>query len=289
MSRDGPGAAEMMPLVSVITPSFNAAATIERTIASVLAQTYTPIEYFVIDGGSVDGTVDIVRKYEHRIARWVSEPDAGIADAFNKGLALAQGKYVLFVNADDWLDPAHVATAVEILEANSTKAFVYGDLLHYRAGEPAFLQRGSGDYLRGFGYQMGRLNHPSMVCRREFFERIGVFDTRYTIAMDFHWLQRLHRAGFDGIYSQRLRGNMEAGGLSGRQAARALRETRQSSISVGYNAIACWAYYFWARTKLFLRQMIEKHLSHRVAARTRARLFGSIETVSPAANATKKP
>jgi hypothetical protein len=127
-----------------------------------------------------------------------------------------------------------------------------------------------------------------MVFRREYFDRIGLFDTRYTIAMDFNWLQRLHRAGFRGIYSDRLRSNMQQGGLSGRYAVRALRETRQSSIAVGYNPIAAWAYYLWARSKLALRQAIEKRSSQDVATRLRERLFGSVISVPPGADRTSK-
>jgi glycosyltransferase involved in cell wall biosynthesis len=277
-----------LPLVSVITPSFNAGGSIERTIRSVLAQNYAPLEYFVVDGGSTDGTLDIIRRYSENLTGWKSEPDRGIADAFNKGLAMASGKYVLFVNADDWLEPDHVATAVEVLEQHPNMAFVFGDLVHHRGDAPAYLQTGGHDYAHALPYRMGRLNHPSMVFRRAYFDRIGVFDTRYTIAMDFNWLQRLHRAGFGGIYSDRLRGNMQQGGLSGRHAVRALRETRHSSIAVGYNPIVSWAYYLWARSKLSLRRTVEKWASPAMATRLRAKILGSVKAVPPDTGRTGK-
>ncbi|HOT76744.1 MAG TPA: glycosyltransferase [Candidatus Wallbacteria bacterium] len=91
-----------LPKVSVITIVYNGAAGIERTIKSVLGQGYKNLEYIIVDGGSIDGTIDIVKKYEDKIARWVSEKDRGISDAMNKGIALATGDIVGMIHADDW-------------------------------------------------------------------------------------------------------------------------------------------------------------------------------------------
>ena len=91
------------PLISIITVSFNAVKTIEQTILSVVNQTYPNIEYVIIDGGSTDGTVDIIKKYEDKIAYWVSKPDKGIYDAMNKGIEKAKGDYLFFLGADDTL------------------------------------------------------------------------------------------------------------------------------------------------------------------------------------------
>ena len=85
-------------LISVITVSYNAVSTIEQTILSVINQTYSNIEYIIIDGGSTDGTIDIIRRYEDKIAYWVSEPDRGIYDAMNKGASKANGEYIAFLN-----------------------------------------------------------------------------------------------------------------------------------------------------------------------------------------------
>ena len=90
-------------IISIITVSYNAVKTIEQTISSVVNQSYSNIEYIIIDGGSTDGTVDIIKKYEDRIAYWVSEPDGGIYDAMNKGIKVATGDYIQIIGADDFL------------------------------------------------------------------------------------------------------------------------------------------------------------------------------------------
>ncbi len=103
-----------LPRVSVITVVYNGEAFLERTIQSVINQTYPAIEYIIIDGGSKDGTVAIIQKYQHNIAYWVSEPDRGLYDAMNKGLAVATGEYVLFLNAGDTFFDNHTLQNVFI-------------------------------------------------------------------------------------------------------------------------------------------------------------------------------
>mgnify|MGYP001033420933 FL=1 len=95
-------------LISVVTVSYNAVLTIEQTILSVINQTYPNVEYIIIDGGSTDGTVDIIKKYADKIAYWVSEPDKGIYDAMNKGGLKATGDFIQFLNAGDWFENEHV-------------------------------------------------------------------------------------------------------------------------------------------------------------------------------------
>ena len=103
------------PLVSIVTVSLNSAKTIERTITSVLNQTYKNIEYIIIDGGSADGTIDIIKKYNDRIAYWISEKDHGIYDAMNKGIDIARGQYINFMNSDDYLYNENVIEDIVLL------------------------------------------------------------------------------------------------------------------------------------------------------------------------------
>jgi glycosyltransferase involved in cell wall biosynthesis len=115
------------PLISIVTVSYNAVATIEETILSVINQTYSNIEYIIIDGGSTDGTVDIIKKYQDKIAYWVSEPDKGIYDAMNKGVVIATGDFLVFLGADDIFFTSKVLECI-ILKITSYEIVYYGDV-----------------------------------------------------------------------------------------------------------------------------------------------------------------
>lgn len=118
-----------MTLVSIITPSYNQAKYLEQTIQSVLTQNYSNIEYIVIDGGSNDGSVEIIKKYQEKLAYWVSEKDNGQAEAINKGFAKATGEIVAWLNSDDYYLPQAIAKAVKIFKENPEVILVYGNML----------------------------------------------------------------------------------------------------------------------------------------------------------------
>jgi glycosyltransferase involved in cell wall biosynthesis len=117
----------MKPLVSIITPSFNQAPYLRRTMESVLRQDYPNLEYIVVDGGSTDGSQAIIKEYEDRLAHWESVPDRGQTDAINKGFARATGKYLAWLNSDDVYQPGAISEATAYLESHPEVGMVYGD------------------------------------------------------------------------------------------------------------------------------------------------------------------
>ena len=221
------------PRVSIVTVVRNGAATIERAIRSVLGQTCPAIEYIIVDGASTDGTQEIIRRYEGRLARWISEPDRGISDAFNKGVALANGACIGLLNADDWMEPDQVEIAVGALEASGAD-FVFGDLIfHDAAGCPVHRITGDPHYARHIRSRMPEVNHPTLLARRSMYERVGPFHLTYKAAMDYDWLLRAHLAGCRGHHEPRILGHMTLAGVSDRSYVRALREVRDIAIRHG--------------------------------------------------------
>lgn len=134
-------------IISVITVSYNAVNSIEQTILSVIHQTYSYIEYIIIDGGSTDGTVEIIKKYQDKIAMWVSEPDKGIYDAMNKGLLLKTGAFVFFLNSGDLLISPFVMNLVSSKMINSNQVY-YGDVMMKPKSENVFVYGGRFDRFR---------------------------------------------------------------------------------------------------------------------------------------------
>jgi glycosyltransferase involved in cell wall biosynthesis len=170
-------------LVSIITIVYNGVNHIEKTIESVLGQTYKHIEYIIIDGGSTDGTIEVIKKFEPRLAYWVSEPDKGISDAFNKGIKKAKGQIIGIINADDWYEETAVELAVKNMEGFD---IVYGDLQFLKNGKRDFILQGNHKDLT----RVMTVNHPTAFVRKEIYETYGLFDEKYRCAMDYDLMLR---------------------------------------------------------------------------------------------------
>jgi glycosyltransferase involved in cell wall biosynthesis len=175
-----------LPLVSIITPSFNQANYIEATIKSVLMQDYPRIEYMVVDGGSTDGTVDIIRKYEDKISWWVSEKDKGQTDAINKGFARARGDILAWLNSDDTYQPDAVSAAVKYLQENPDVAMVYADCNFIDEqgkviGQFASRQTDYGKLRRGYVH----IPQQTMFFRAKYWKELGPLDPSFYFAMDY--------------------------------------------------------------------------------------------------------
>jgi glycosyltransferase involved in cell wall biosynthesis len=220
------------PLVTIITACYNAAASLEAALRSVRAQTYPNIEHIVIDGGSKDATVDIIRRYQDGIAHWVSERDKGIADAWNKGLAKAKGRYIATLNADDVYDPGAVAAAVAAF-AGEERCVVYG-VTHYFESEPSRTV-GVGKLVfnpsvleYGFGFM-----HTTCFVPKRVYDEIGGFDLRYRIAIDTDWLLRCHYRGIPFRQGANVT-HMRTGGLSHKRWTEAYLEYLRQLYRQGY-------------------------------------------------------
>jgi len=184
-----------MKLVSIITPSFNQARYLEDTIQSVLSQDYPRLEYIVVDGASNDGSVDIIKKYENRLAFWISEKDKGQADAINKGFSRAKGDILAWVNSDDYYLPKAISTVVKIFEDNPHVVLVYGDMLvvdeHGQTINVLKYKQLSLENLLCFQI----IGQPAVFFRREAFEEAGGLDTTFHFLLDHHLWIRMARQG----------------------------------------------------------------------------------------------
>jgi glycosyltransferase involved in cell wall biosynthesis len=178
--------------ISVVTVTYNSAETIGATMKSVASQVHSPIEHILIDGASTDGTLAVVREHGPHVSTVVSEPDRGIYDAMNKGVGLATGDVIGFLNGDDYY--AHDRVLSEIARAFSDGHVdaVFGDVGFFRADRPERLVR----RYRSKRFGPKRLSwgwmppHPALFVRTEVFRRVGAFRTDYRIAGDFEWIVR---------------------------------------------------------------------------------------------------
>lgn len=182
--------------ISIITSTWNSEATLRDTLESVLRQTYHDFEHIIVDGGSKDGTMVLVREYEPRYEgrlKYVSEPDKGIYDAMNKGIRMATGDVVGLLNSDDFYTSDNVLATVAATLKNDSLDAVYGDIHFVNDGDLKkcvryYSSRPFRRWWMRFGFMPA---HPSFYCRRSIYERYGAFDLTYKVAADFENLLRL--------------------------------------------------------------------------------------------------
>jgi glycosyltransferase involved in cell wall biosynthesis len=181
-----------LPLVSIITPSFNQAPFLDSTIRSVLNQDYPAIEYMVVDGGSTDGSVEIIRKYENKLAWWISEKDKGQTDAINKGFNRASGEILAWINSDDTYNPGAVSSAVKYLNENPEVAMVYSDCNYINEDGKIIGQfpAAQTDYRK---LRQGYVHIPqqTMFFRAKYWKELGPLDPSFYFAMDYDLWTRI--------------------------------------------------------------------------------------------------
>lgn len=229
------------PHISIITVCLNSRSTISRTMRSVIDQKQAGVEYIVIDGGSTDGTQEIVRSFGSGVDVFVSEPDKGISDGFNKGITLARGSIIGLINSDDMLLPDSLQKVVDFFHDNPESQVVHGDLLLY-----------SGDLLVKTVVPAGRwwhpwrlvlFNHPATFVKKSVYDDFGLFSLDYRIAMDVEIFLRWLTSGVAIDYLAEPLVIMHYGGVSDRRPYDGYREACQAFLEHGFPPLAVWPLY----------------------------------------------
>jgi len=203
--------------ISLITICYNSVATIEDTIKSVINQNYNDLEYIIVDGGSKDGTLDIVNKYKDKISKIISEPDKGIYDAMNKGIKMATGEIVGILNSDDFYkNNSVIKNIISEFEKNNIEA-CYGDI--------EYIDRGNIDKVvriwKAGEYKKEKLNsgwimpHPAFFVKKEIYDKYGLFNLDFRIAADYELMLRFLLKGIRVKYINNILVSMREGGFSG--------------------------------------------------------------------------
>lgn len=213
---------ENRPLFSIATPCWNSVLTIERTIKSILSQDFKDYEYIIVDGGSNDGTLDIIKKYEPLFEgrmRWKSEPDEGLYDAFNKGVRNSNGIYCWNVNADDFIEPGALGKLADFIYSNQWSELpVIAGILRFVSfdGNETISIVKSNEKLITKNFKKDSIGtpHPATLIPKEIYEKYGVYDTDYKIIGDVDWFHRVYLAGIKFVFFDCIITNMADGGIS---------------------------------------------------------------------------
>lgn len=234
------------PLVTIITVVFNSEKYIEQTIHSVINQTYNNVEYIIIDGGSTDGTVNIIQKYENLIDYWISEPDQGISDAFNKGISVSTGDVIGIINSGDWYEKNAIEIVINHININ-TYEVVSGAINCWNFDksrqEYVFLYKKYGNQellLKGM-----TLNHPSCFITYDTYQQYGLFLNEYQLAMDYELILRFFVQKVKFITLQKTLANMDLEGKSTLNWIDAHQEVAQIKTRFLGNKTKNYLYFYW--------------------------------------------
>lgn len=226
--------------ISVVTAVFNRAETLGDALRSVHGQTWCNVEHVVIDGGSTDGSLDVLAQHGAGIATMISEPDQGLYDALNKGIRNATGDIIGFMHADDQFASPRALARVAAAFDDPSVAAVYGDLAYVKETDATRVVRywRAGSYRRDQFTQGWMPPHPTFYVRREIYERFGGFDTRYRIAADYENMLRILWSGrVQPTYIPELLVRMRMGGTSNASLLNVLRKSREDYAAMRQNGM----------------------------------------------------
>ena len=250
--------------ISIITITYNSAATLPRALESVRSQTYGDIEHIIVDGASTDGTKELIINYQLSIinsqspkVRWISEPDNGIYNALNKGIAMATGDVIGFLHSDDVLySPDSIGQIAAAFESSGADV-VYGDL-EYRHGDKVVRRWRSNAFRRGdlkYGWMPP---HPTVYVRREVYRRVGPYDEWFRISADYDMILRIFTAGYKTRYIPQVLVAMETGGASNRDAKARLSKTQEDYIALKKNHVGAGLLTVACKQLRKIRQFLRK-------------------------------
>jgi glycosyltransferase involved in cell wall biosynthesis len=247
------------PKVTIITACRNAGPTIEETILSVVNQTYRNVEYIIIDADSEDETRDIIDRHKDFVSIWIREKDAGLYDAWNKGIRNATGEYIGLINADDFYVPTAVESVVRTFEQDKLVGFVYGNLKVINKDSAYWhIEEGRPDYMQATRFDMLHVPHPTVFVRKVIYDQVGPFDTMYRIASDYEFIRRMATRGIRGSYVPETLAIMRQGGISHTNRIAAFKEVRRISVANGCGHTTAAAVYYFKYVRTFLGMSLDR-------------------------------
>lgn len=227
------------PLISIITVVFNGAKTLEQTIQSVINQSYKNIEYILIDGGSTDGTLDIIKSYQSKISFWLSEPDKGLYDAMNKGISFAKGEIIGLINSDDWYESNAVELVVQSFQKDTSKRVFHADKRCVLPSGDSFVRKANtNDFL--FKYHGMILNHPTMFIHKDIYKK-RKYNTNLRSLSDYQFVLSSYLEDKGSFcYIPEVITNYRLGGISGHLTLfTSIKENFIARRKAGMNSIEC--------------------------------------------------
>lgn len=237
--------------ITIITVSFNAVKTIERTILSVINQSYTNLEYIIVDGGSSDGTLDVIKQYAGKISKWISESDRGIYDAMNKGISMATGDVIGILNSDDILHDGNTVEIIADCYNNSDSLFILHGNINYVVNGVSHIRRPDDKIEK---MKVGPVVfHPTMYVPKRIYEEVGYFSTSYKIASDYDMMLRIYMKGYTYRYIDSVVVDMSAGGASDKRKMLGFYECYKVTLKAGLNPVIC--------TINYLKRVIGSYIS----------------------------
>ncbi len=234
------------PLLSIITVVLNGEKYLEQTIQSVITQSYDNYEYIIIDGGSVDRTLDIIQKYDESIDYWISQPDNGISDAFNKGIKLAEGELIGIINSDDWYEPGVFEKVVQLYNSITPDVICAG-VQFWESNQKV---------IRCFSdinniIRETSIHHSGVFIKKSVYESFGGFNTGYKYAMDYELLLRFKMSGVKFCNLKQIIANRRLEGISYKNRKAAMQEIKNARAKYfsKFNLLLN-NFYIWAKDTL---------------------------------------